>query len=206
MVEIGGGNEGFRWTVGVGGYIVGAMTKSNYYEHHQIYHNQPLFGEIFNPKRRVPAALALFVFVLVMMGGCSSTIAPKLRVTGAQVTERSDEAVVVSFTMELTNPNTQPLPLRDFNYSLSVDGKSVFHAIRSAELTLPQGTRSTLILPAVVSLAQWNGGSGALHTLRVSGQLSYSAPGALAEVLLDMHFPPPSTSFSGSAEVDLTTP
>jgi len=151
------------------------------------------------------------VFIIVAIGmvfsaGCSSTQPPKMQVTGARVIDRSEEAAVISFNMELTNPNTQPLPLRDFTYSLSVDGQTVFQAKRVAELTLPQGEKSTLNLPAVVPFAELSSDFDLPHTYRISGQLSYTAPGALAEVLLDMHLPPPSTSFSGSAPLDSTIP
>lgn len=124
----------------------------------------------------------------------------------ASVTETTEEAVVVSFLLKLENPNGQPLPLRDFTYSLSVDGKQVFQGRRSAESTLQQKADYTLLVPAVVPFRRLAGTTSGIHSCVIRGQLSYVAPGQLAEVLTDLRWPDPTTNFSGAAQIEFSSP
>jgi len=150
--------------------------------------------------------VVLIGFFTILLAGCSSTQAPRISIVDASVSEATDEAVVVSFLLKLENPNNQPLPLRDFEYSLSVDGKQVFQGRRSVEATLQQEADYTLLLPAVVPFRRLGGTTSGIHSCVVSGQLSYVAPGQLAEVLTDLRWPAPTTNFSGAAQVEFSSP
>ncbi len=142
----------------------------------------------------------------VMLGGCSSTKAPSLRVIDATVTERSGEAAVVSFLIELDNPNDQPLQLREFSYSVSIDGQTVFSAKRSAEATLPQHSTQQMFLPGVVPFARLSGGAGGVRACLLSGHVSYTAPGQLAEILFDAELRVPKAGFGGAQNIELLSP
>lgn len=140
-----------------------------------------------------------------LAAGCSTTKAPKVDVRGASISERSSEAVVVEFDLHLVNPNNAPLELLEMHYSLNVDGRRVFEGRRDAQATLPSGGEWTLRVPAVIPFDQagWNSATPAQVRYDVDGSLVYSAPGPLAEILLDAGIWRPKAGFSSEGELKL---
>jgi hypothetical protein len=136
--------------------------------------------------------------------GCSTYKDPELSVAAAEITERSPEGAVISFTVSAANPNPDALPLKDASYTLELNGKVVFSATRSAESTLRRLGTQKFVLPAAVpasELAEFE--SGGLVTYRLSGTLQYVTPGALAELLFDTGVRQPDVSFSQTGQIDL---
>lgn len=148
-----------------------------------------------------PPVLAL-VTTLLLLGGCSAYRPPTLEIVGVSIKERTDEATRVDFQVNLTNPNLEPLELRDFTYTLSVDGRSVFRGRRSAQATLARQSTRRVVLPAVIS-TEAGVGPGPEYAYQLNGSLLYVTPGELAEILLDTGLRKPRVHFSRSGVVEV---
>lgn len=139
-----------------------------------------------------------------MFAGCASVSSPKLTVAGAAVGQRSDDGIALSFTLNGENSNDTGLPLRTVKYTVELGGETVFVGTRSPEATLRRLGTQQIVLPAVVRLADHPGiASRGQVPYRISGEVTYVAPGQIAEVLFDAGVSVPTTSFSGTGEVDL---
>ena len=133
--------------------------------------------------------------------GCVGVKEPTLRVVEARVAERTDEGVVMHFVVEGENVNEKELPLLEAEYRVSLNGREVFRARRSPEAALRRKGVQRFVLPAAVPAGEL--GSGAAQW-SVSGSVGYIAPERLAETLLDMGLPHPTTSVQGSGSIDLS--
>jgi hypothetical protein len=147
--------------------------------------------------------ILLGFLALFGVAGCSSTRAPLLSVQSADVTERTDDGIVVTFTMLADNPNPEPLPLRDASYSVTLAGKPVFSGTRSAQATVRRYGTQTFDLPAAFPIPK--DGAAGTQPYVLHGTVKYLVAGALAETLFDIHVRRPSTDFRGSGVVDLST-
>lgn len=139
------------------------------------------------------------------LGGCVGPFGgprPGFEVTAADLVERTDEGVKLEFTLTGANRDEEPLPLRHVDYTLQIEGDTVFSGRRAAERTLPAGDRQQIVLPATVPLEALAGLSSPRYVL--SGQIEYSKPGALADTLFDAKLVRPKVSFSdrGSLALD----
>jgi len=132
-------------------------------------------------------------------GGCSSNRPPEVRVESVRVAERTSEGVVVEVTIAGVNGNAEPLPLKRVDYSVSVNGRTVFTGARSPEATLSAGGERVFRVPAPVALEAMPGGAARVV---VTGWLTYTEPGKIAEILFDAEVSQPTVSFSGSAELE----
>lgn len=147
--------------------------------------------------------LALLLGALAALCGCDATRSPSLTVADARIVERRPEATLVHLTLELTNPNVEPLPLVEFQYRADLDGRRVFESRRAAQATLRRLGTQTLLLPVVIPAEQIDAGASAgAGLLTVSGRLLYIAPGQLGEVLFDTGVRVPKVSFSESVRLD----
>jgi hypothetical protein len=164
-----------------------------------------------NPLRIRAAGLIITVACFVL-GGCSNYRDPSIALGGSKVADVSDEALALKFSLDLKNPNNEPLKLLQFKYDVNIDGKRVYSGMRSAEATLASSSARQLEIPAVVRFADlgWNPGnpqSMPPHAqYSVSGTLEYITPGDIAQLLLDTGVRKPSVSFSGAGEVALSQP
>jgi LEA14-like dessication related protein len=137
-----------------------------------------------------------------MLAGCAGTSAPTFNVTAAQALERTPDGVSVVFDVAAQNDNDDPLPLREVEYTLDINGQRAFAGTRSAEATLRRNGSQTIRLPAVVNLARVGEITGPAR-YRLSGTVKYVTPGQLAEIFFDTGVRIPTASFSGEGEVDL---
>ena len=136
-------------------------------------------------------------------GGCQSAEPPRLEHASARVTERTSQGVAMSFTLDAYNDNEIPLPLRDVNYTVSIDGKEVFRGVRSAEATLRRKGVQQLTLPAVIALDPGELGPAGVQEFRVRGSMTYVTPGKIAELLFDSGVRVPSVGFATEGQIDL---
>ncbi len=134
-------------------------------------------------------------------GACSSYQDPNLRVTDVAVRSRSAEAMVVEFTVVAENPNEVPLPLKQLTYTVSVDGKPVFSGLRSPETTLRRFGTQELKFPAVI--AGTDAPAAGSAWCRVSGEMAYTTPGELAQVLFESDVRRPTVGFVDERSVEL---
>ncbi len=141
--------------------------------------------------------------LLLSCGACSSYDNPSLRVTDVSVRERSAEATVVEFTIELENPNEVALPLKELSYDVSLDGKRVFSGFRSPEATLRRFGTQRIRVPAVISGEAPRSGT---VWCRMSATLAYTTPGELAEVLFEADVRRPEVGFVDERSVELGGP
>jgi hypothetical protein len=140
------------------------------------------------------------------LAGCSMYRPPAIAVGEATLVEETGEALRLDIALDLTNPNNEPLELIRFEYSVSVDGVSVYRAKRAAEATLSASGGKRLTLPAVVRFDRvpWDGSTRPDEVRwSIRGSLLYVTPGALAEALLDTGVRKPRTGLTGSGRVRL---
>lgn len=96
-------------------------------------------------------AASLGVASLVLVAGCA---APSARLAGVSFKDIDLQSLTVVFDVELTNPNSAPLPLADLDYELSSRGNSFFTGQAPLQGDVPaQGTR-TISLPAQITYSQ----------------------------------------------------
>jgi hypothetical protein len=153
---------------------------------------------------RAPAVL--MTALLLPLTACTSYRDPVLKVTGVTLGPRSDEAIPVDFTLELANPNDEPLKLLRFEYDLIVSGRRVYSGLRSAEATLNVHATRQITMPAVVRYDRLGIAAADLAApldFRLSGRLSYVPPGGFAQVLLDTGLHLPEAPFSDVGRLDV---
>lgn len=153
-------------------------------------------------RRAIPAALLLSA--LLAQVGCSTFRDPQLAVAEARATERTPDGTAVLFTLDAKNDNDEPLPLREVEYRLELNGRQVFTGTRSAEATLRRRGTQQFTLPASISMAGESVAPGPSRYV-LSGVLYYITPGQFAETLFDAGVRKPSVSFRFDGEVDLST-
>lgn len=149
---------------------------------------RPLYTRPMKPYLLAPALL---------LAACSSQPAPKLAVTDAAVTERTDAGTVITFTVHADNATGEPLPLREVEYEVWLHGKPVFKGTRSAMATVRAYGTQDFTLPAAIP-AQLE--TPAAYSIQ--GTITYLVPGALAEALFDLNVLKPKTSFRGRGVVE----
>ncbi len=117
----------------------------------------------------------ILAFLVLGAGGCA-THAPTFVVTSADLTERTADGMVITFTILADNPNSDALPLRDATYSVSLRGKKVFSGVRSAQVTIGRYGTQTFTLPAAIPLSGGEG-PGDTEPYVLHGSIKYLVAG-----------------------------
>lgn len=150
---------------------------------------------------------AILVVLAAILGGCASYRAPEFSVTEARAGARSNDGVEMFFTLDARNDNDAALPLRDVEYRVELDGRTVFSGTRSAEATLRRLGTQKITLPAVVRLDEnapvGARTGGATLPYRISGTVTYVTPGQIAEILFDTGVRVPTVGFEGEGQIAL---
>jgi hypothetical protein len=144
--------------------------------------------------------------VLALLSGCSGFRAPSVGVNDVSLTEATEEALALSFVMDLANPNTASVPLHEFRYTLAIDGREVYAGRRAGGVTLSAVESRQVSLPAIVPFEKvgWTPGTlPASVEYTFTGKLQYNAPNRLAEVLFDTGTRRPKVPFTGSGTLAL---
>ncbi len=98
------------------------------------------------------------------------------------------------------------MPLHEFRYTVSINGKEVYAGRRAGGATLSAVHTRQVLLPAVVPFDKlgWNAQElPASMSYRVQGQLQFIAPNRLAQILFDTGVRKPKVSFKGRGEIHL---
>jgi len=130
----------------------------------------------------------LLLAVLAAAPGCSGFRAPLISVNHVSVTDATEEALALSFVMDLKNPNRAAVPLHEFVYTLAIDGKEVYAGRRTGGVTLSAEGNRQVLLPAVVPYSKVGWTALTLPTgvsYSLTGQLHFNAPNRLAQILFD---------------------
>jgi len=154
------------------------------------------------------APFALIFLLAAALSGCSAYQSPNIDVRSPRVTEKTGEAIAIAFPLRLENPNADPIELQHFEYALTVDGQTVYHGRRAAQMTLHRNGDSSVELPAVIAFQRvgWSAESHPAEvTYRLSGSLLYTTPGELAQTLLDTGVRRPTAHFSVNGAMTLDT-
>jgi hypothetical protein len=139
--------------------------------------------------------------LLVGLAGCSSYTDPTLRVAGAGVADEGPGALVLDVTIAAQNRNHVELPLREIEYTVSIDGREVFRGVRSPEATLRRLGEQTFTVPAV--LVYDGPRPVGPHEFEIEGEVRYITPGELAQALFDTGVRRPTVRFSDRGRVEL---
>ena len=132
------------------------------------------------------------------------TAAPTFVVTDVAMTAESEEAYVLTFTLEGENTNKDPLPLRHVSYHLTLEDQRVFTGRRSAQVTLPAHGSETISLPVSIPAEGGPPPGGATATDRIAGSIEYIGPGSIAELLFDSRIRVPKTDFGESGAFEFS--
>ncbi|TVQ65074.1 MAG: hypothetical protein EA379_00435 [Phycisphaerales bacterium] len=154
-----------------------------------------------------PARTIATVFALactLALGACA-TRAPSFEVVNASVVERTEDGVVIDFTLAGANPNPDELPLRVIRYTLELDGRTVFTGERSAEATLRRRGVQTITVPAAIAIADLDDPDDTtrVRAYRLSGAVRYLAAGTIPQLLFDLGASRPSVGFADTGEITL---
>ena len=148
----------------------------------------------------------LVLTALTAAPGCSSFRAPTVSVNHVSVTDATEEALSLSFVMDLKNPNRGAVPLHEFVYTLAIDGKEVYAGRRAGGVTLSAEGDRQVLLPAVVPYSRvgWTALSlPASVSYSLTGRLQFNAPNRLAQILFDTGVRRPKVSFEQRGELQL---
>jgi LEA14-like dessication related protein len=147
-------------------------------------------------------SIPLLATVILLLTGCSSSKPPTFKVTSVQLREQNEQGSEFLFQIEAANPNGREVPLYEANYTLSIDGREVFRAVRTPETTLRRYGVQRFTLPVVVRAQEMP--SSTQIPYRLEGMITYLMPGALAEILFDREIRRPNAPISDGGTLDLT--
>ena len=130
---------------------------------------------------------------------------PTFAVADIAISDSTPEATILQITLLGENPNSEPTPLYEINYSMTIDGTVVESARRSPQVTIPAHGSQEFVFPVVVPVAAMDPARLAEAAYRVSGSVTYIMPGTIAELFFDSNIRRPSQGFaeSGSFAPDL---
>ncbi len=119
----------------------------------------------------------------ILLGGCSKAMAPTFAAMGVREVEHHEDRSVIEFSIQATNPNKEPIPLKQIRYRVEIDGVEVFSGVRSPQTTLHTYSSHVFKLPAVIPASALSGSESVSYL--VVGTAQYVPPGRLSEVLFD---------------------
>ncbi len=148
----------------------------------------------------------LMLAVLACASGCDGFRAPTVSVMDATLIDATDEALALSFVIDMANPNTAAVPLLEFRYTLAIDGKEVYAGRRGGAVTLSAVDSRQVSLPAIVPYRALGWTPQTLPAsvdYTFTGRLQYYAPKRLTQVLFDTGTRRPKVSFAKSGQLQL---
>ena len=148
----------------------------------------------------------LMLAVLAGASGCDGFRAPTVSVMDVTLIEATEEALALSFVMDLANPNPVAVPLAEFRYTLAIDGKAVYAGRRSGGVTLSAMDSRQVFLPAIVPYQALGWTPQTLPAsldYTLTGRLRYYAPRRLTQVLFDTGTRRPKVPFSARGKLQI---
>ncbi|MBO6512334.1 MAG: LEA type 2 family protein [Phycisphaerales bacterium] len=150
------------------------------------------------------ALIAVLIISMALSTGCSNIKSPRFETVGVREIEHTQERTVYAFSVKATNPNREPIPLKQVAYTVSIDNQHVFSGVRSPETTLHTYGEHTFELPAVfeVPRSQLSG----IIDYKLVGTTKYLKPGKLQEVLYESRISVPKAGFNLRGKIDVDDP
>lgn len=149
----------------------------------------------------MPALLVAGVGTSMLAGGCNKALPPTFSAVGVREVEKSADRSMIEFMIEATNPNKEPIPLRQIHYTVELNGVEVFAGVRSPETTLHTYSSYVFELPAVLELESLSGTGEIAYSL--IGTAQYIPPGRLSEVLFDAEVKVPEAALNLTGTINL---
>lgn len=140
------------------------------------------------------------MLILLALTGCAAPKGPAVEVVDAALVDLTDDGLVLRFALDAHNTSADPVPLREIDYTLRLDGKVVFRGTRSAEATIRRYGTQTLALPVAIPFADAPPSGQIPYEL--TGTIAYIPPGAFAEILFDADLVRPTISFKDRRRID----
>ncbi len=137
----------------------------------------------------------------MLLSGCNKALAPTFQAVGVREIEQGDERSVIEFSIEATNPNKEPIPLRQVHYKVELDGVEVFSGVRSPEIMLHMYSSHVFTLPAVLPIEAIKSSGEVSYAL--TGTVQYIPPGRLSEVLFDAKLKVPEAILELSGTINM---
>lgn len=150
--------------------------------------------------------IRIAVVALALLSGCSGFRAPSVAVTDVTLADETEEAMALSFVMDLANPNKSAVPLHEFRYTLAIDGKEVYAGRRAGGVTLSASDSRQVSLPAIVPYDKVGWTARTMPpsvNYTFTGKLQYDAPNRLAQILLDTGQRRPKVAFARKGQLQL---
>ena len=141
----------------------------------------------------------ILLLLTVGLAGCDGFRAPGVGISEVSVADATSEALSLNIVMDLVNPNSAPVQLYEFRYTVTVEGRYVFEGRRAGGATLSSAGSRTVSLPAVVPFEKVGWQPDALPadaSYTVYGHVQYYAPNRLAEIVFDSASRKPRVRFS----------
>jgi len=135
-----------------------------------------------------------------LLGGCTNTLVPTFTAVGVREVVNEGDRSVIEFSIEATNPNKEPIPLKRVYYTVEINGVEVFSGMRSTETTLHTYSSHVFVLPAVVPGDTLKGVGKVSYSL--TGVAQYIPPGRLSEVLFDAEMKVPEAVINLSGTIN----
>lgn len=138
-----------------------------------------------------------------LLASCTSYTAPTLQVAETRVREETSQGIVLDFTLDADNSNSESLPLQSVRYTLYLNDEPVFTGYRSPEATLRRFGTQQITLPAVVPVDATHPRPTGMAEYRLEGTLEYLTPGEIAKILYDAEIQRPTVNFSKAGQIQL---
>ncbi len=133
--------------------------------------------------------------------GCSFDTPPNISVEEVKWVTRGESTppfIELSVEMMLQNPTDEPIQLETFEYTFRTDDGGQWKGAWSALRTLPPRASVPMQVPAIVE--EMPDEDVQKTGWKVSGTISYKAPGRWAQILFDTGFRRPTHDFSGRGD------
>ena len=123
---------------------------------------------------------------------------PTFAVADIAIADSTPEATILQITLLGENTNSEPTPLYEIQYSMTIDGTVVESARRSPQATIPAHGSQEFVFPVAVPVTAIDPARLAVAAYRVSGSVTYILPGTITELFFDSNIRRPSQNFAES--------
>lgn len=140
----------------------------------------------------------LITSLALLAGGCQKIQrlkTPRSEVVGLRLTEQTEAGVRLEMLLAIHNPNDVSLPLKQAQYTVTLEQMGTFTFNKAANLTLPAEGMQTLMFAAAFAT---DGQDISGFAWQAYGSVAYELPGEIRDLLTEYGVPLPTTNFRAS--------